>query len=172
MTTYVKIDNLNEETFSKVRELFLYDENNYSQVEVTKHLTKLFDNEFDDNMEWMKKNIGSKWIRIEFDDTEYTSEANLIIESAWSVPTEYIQKVVEYLNKYDKDIVAYGTYEDEGYSPIGAFVYGYEYDDIEDYDEVDSDLIWEDDEYNEKTYNELYSLRDSLYEAYLEVKNE
>jgi hypothetical protein len=68
--------------------------------------------------------------------------------------------------------VAYGTYEDEGYSPVGAFVYGYDYDDIEDYDEVDSERMWEDDDYNEEIYSELYSLRDGLYESYLEVKKE
>jgi hypothetical protein len=81
--------------------------------------------------------------------------------------------VVEVLNRMDKDIVAYGTYEDEGFSPIGAFVYGYDYDDIEDYDEeVDFDEMMNDDEYHEKTYDELYSLRDSLYNSYLEAKKE
>ena len=29
-----------------------------------------------------------------------------------------------------------------------------------------------DDEYHEKTYDELYSLRDSLYNSYLEAKKE
>jgi hypothetical protein len=80
--------------------------------------------------------------------------------------------VVEVLNEVDKNIVAYGTYEDEGYSPVGAFVYGYDYDDIEDYDEVDSNLMWEDDDYNEEVYDGLHSLRDSLYESYCEVINE
>ena len=120
----------------------------------------------------MEQNIGSKWITVEFGDDGYTPEVDVIIESAWSVPTEYIQKVVEVLNQMDKDIVAYGTYEDEGYSPVGAFVYGYDYDDIEDYDDVDSDRVWEDDDYMEEMYDALYEHRDSLYESYLEVIEE
>lgn len=176
MTTYVKIVNLNEETFNKVKELFETEGENSSEVNVINHFIKLFDEEYDETdfteREWMDENIGSKWIRIEFGDVEYTPEVDLILETAWNVPTEYIQKVVEVLNKLDKGIVAYGTYEDEGYSPVGAFVYGYDYDDIEDYDDVDSERMWNDDDYNEEIYSELYSLRDNLYEAYLEVKKE
>jgi hypothetical protein len=177
MTTYVKVCNLNEETFGKVKELFETEGENSSEVKVVEHFNKLFGTEFNNtdnymNREWMDENIGSKWIKIEFGDVEYTPEVDLVIETAWNVPTEYIQKVVEVLNELDKNIVAYGTYEDEGYSPVGAFVYGYDYDDIEDYDEVDSERMWEDDDYNEEIYSELYSLRDGLYESYLEVKKE
>ena len=176
MTTYVKIVNLNEETFNKVKELFETEGENSSIVNLTNHFNGLFDWEYDETdynqREWMIENIGSKWISVEFYGSEYSPEVDLIIESKWSVPTEYIQKVVEFLNKVDKDIVAYGTYEDEGYSPIGAFVFGYDYDDIEDYDEVDGERMWNDDDYNEEIYNGLYSHRDSLYEAYLEVKKE
>ena len=176
MTTYVKIVNLNEETFNKVKELFETEGENSSIVNLTNHFNGLFDWEYDETdynqREWMIENIGSKWISVEFNGSEYSPEVDLIIESKWSVPTEYIQKVVEFLNKTDKDIVAYGTYEDEGYSPIGAFVFGYDYDDIEDYDEVDGERMWNDDDYNEEIYNGLYSHRDSLYEAYLEVKKE
>ena len=32
--------------------------------------------------------------------------------------------------------------------------------------------MMDDDEYNERVYDELYSLRDGLYESYLEVKKE
>lgn len=176
MTTYVKIVNLNEETFNKVKELFETEGENSSIVNLTNHFNGLFDWEYDETdynqREWMIENIGSKWISVEYNGSEYSPEVDLIIESKWSVPTEYIQKVVEFLNKTDKDIVAYGTYEDEGYSPIGAFVFGYDYDDIEDYDEVDGERMWNDDDYNEEIYDGLYSHRDSLYEAYLEVKKE
>ena len=110
MTTYVKIVNLNEETFNKVKELFETEGENSSEVNVINHFTKLFDEEYDETdfteREWMDENIGSKWIRIEFGDVEYTPEVDLILETAWNVPTEYIQKVVEVLNKLDKDIVA------------------------------------------------------------------
>jgi hypothetical protein len=177
MTTYVKIVNLNEETFGKVKEIFETEGENSSDVNVVNHFNKLFGTEFNDTdnymgREWMDENIGSKWITIEFGDVEYTPEVDLTIETAWNVPTEYIQKVVEVLNELDKNIVAYGTYEDEGYSPVGDFVYGYDYDDIEDYDDVDSDRVWEDDDYMEEMYDALYEHRDSLYESYLEVIEE
>ena len=178
MTTFVKVVNLNENTFSKFKELFETPSENSSTVELINHINKLYGTEFNepDNVmdrEWMEQNIGSKWIGIEFDGNEYSSEVDLVIESAWGVPTEYLQKVRDVLTEWDKDISLYGTYEDEGYSPIGAFVYGYDYDDIEDYEEeVDFDEMMNDDEYNENTYDELYSLRDSLYESYLEAKKE
>jgi hypothetical protein len=178
MSTYVKVCNLNEETFSKVKELFQTENENSSLVEVSNHFNKLFGTDFnttDNYMDrsWMDENIGSKWITIEFGDVEYTPEVDLIIESAWNVPTEYIQQVRDVLIELDKDIVLYGTYEDESYSPIGAFVYGYDYDDIEDYDEeVDSKRMWDDDDYNEEIMDELYNHRNSLYEGYLEVKKE
>ena len=76
------------------------------------------------------------------------------------------------MNEFDKDIVAYGTYEDESYSPIGAFVYGFDYDDIEDYDEVDGQRMWDDDDYKDDIMDKLHDHRDSLYEGYLEVKKE
>ena len=164
MTTYVKICNLNSLTFNKVKELF--DTEDGLQVDINNHFNRLFGTEFDDlnheiDRQWMDENIGSKWIRIEFG--EYDLQVDLVIESAWFVPTEYISGLISFLNIYDLDIMAYGTYEDESYSPVGAFVFAYGYDYIEDYDEVDSDLMWED---------ELISFRDSLYESYLQVKNE
>ena len=177
MTTYVKIVNLNEEAFGKVKEIFETVSENSSDVNVVNHFNKLFGTKFNDtnnymDREWTDENIGSKWIKIEFGDVEYTPEVDLIIETAWNVPTEYIQKVVEVLNEVDKNIVAYGTYEDEGYSPVGAFVYGFDYDDSEDYDDFDSERVWGDDDYMEKMYDGLYEHRDLLYEGYLEVIEE
>ena len=69
MTTYVKIVNLNEETFGKVKELFETEGENTSDVKVVEHFNKLFKTEFNNtdnymNREWMDENIGSKWIKI------------------------------------------------------------------------------------------------------------
>jgi hypothetical protein len=177
MTTYVKICNLNEETFIKAKELFETEGKNNADVKVVKHFNKLFGTEFNDtdnfpDRKWMDENIGAKWIRIEFDSVDYSPEVDVHLESAWNVPNEYIQKVVEVLNEFDKNIVAYGTYEDESYSPIGAFVYGFDYDDIEDYDEVDGQRMWDDEDYMYQIMDELHDHRDSMYEGYLEVKKE
>ena len=117
----------------------------------------------------MLENVGTKWLGVECDDLEYHDNMDLVLESSWDVPIQYLQKIVEFIGG---DVVVYGTYEDDGYDPIGAFVYAVGYDDIEDYDEVESDKMFQDDDYMEEIYDGLYELRDSLYEGYLEVKNE
>lgn len=177
MTTYVKVSNLNPETHKKFTEIFSVTEDD-SFVNILDNLTKMFGvnpNESKITREWMIENTGSKSLEIQvFNDSmdgKFSEDINLIINSAWNVPTKYIQKLVEILNAIDKNVVAYGTYEDESYSPVGAFVYGYDYDDIEDYDEFDNEQMFDDD-YLENFYEELYSHRDSLYEGYLEVKKE
>ena len=167
MTTYVKVGNLNEETHKKFVELFEEIDN------LLNHYNKLYGTDFksfeDIDNEWMLENVGTKWLRVECDDLEYHDNMDLVLESSWAIPTQYLQKIVEFIGG---DVVVYGTYEDESYNPIGAFVYAVDYDDIEDYDEVDSDRGWEDDDYMEEMYDGLYELRDSLYEGYCEVMDE
>lgn len=163
MMTYVKVGNLNEETHKKFVELFKNSEDRLF------HINKVYGtdfNHYDDlTRMWMIENVGSKSISIECDNLEYDTQIEFSIESAWSVPTEYLQKLVEVIGG---DVVVYGTYEGETYSPIGAFVYAVDYDDIEDYEEgVHFEDMINDDDYNEKVYGELYSLRDSLYAGYL-----
>lgn len=179
MTTYVKIVNLDTESHKKFKELFSSPENS-SFVDSFENLSKMYGENFNDDnppsRDWMEENVGSKYIGIEtsspVDEGEFSSEESLIIDTAWSVPTEYLQKLVEVLGK---EVAVYGTYEDESYSPMGAFVYADDYDDIEDlYEEDELNMIEmvENDEYLEDIYDQLYSHRDSLYESYLEVKTE
>jgi len=176
MTTYVKIVNLNNQTIKKVLELFSNTEKSY-YVNLNEHLNKVYGENFSEQKEvtriWMDDNVGSKTLDIETNynigDSDYFE---LIITSAWEVPTKYLEKMTSLLNKFDKEIAIYGTYEDESYEPIGAFVYAYDYDDMEDNDEVDSEKMVDDDDYREKIYVSLNELRDSLWESYLEVKKE
>lgn len=173
MTTYVKVKNLNEETIQNFKSLFETENSDSSYVNIVNHLNKVYGTnltEFD--RDWMVENVGSKWLTIEFDGSEITTEVDLIIESAYSVPTEYLQSLVNYLYQENNDVVLYGTYEDESYNPIGAFVFAFDYDDIEDYDDLDPEKMWEDDDYREEIYDQLYEHRDSLYEGYLEVLKE
>lgn len=176
MTTYVKMVNLNEETFNRVKELFETESSDSTYVDVLKHINKLYNTEYSDysdlKSEWMNENVGSKTLSIEFNDLEFSPQINLIIESTWSVPTTYLEKLISVLTEWDKEIAIYGTYEDESYNPIGAFVYAFDYDDIEDYDEVDGERMYDDDDYREEIYDSLHDHRDSLYESYLEVKQE
>jgi hypothetical protein len=167
MTTYVKVSNLNEETHKRFVDLF------EDTDDLLSHFNKIYNAEFKDydeiDREWMLENVGSKWIRIECEDLEYYDDMDLVFETAWSIPIQYLQKMVEFIGG---GAVISGTYEDESYDPIGAFVYAVGYDDSEDYEEIDLDRMLSDDEYLESVYEGLYQLRDSMYEYYLEVMDE
>lgn len=177
MTTYLKIVNLNDETRKKVLDLFSTPENS-SYVNIIENLNKVYGENFTEadgvTREWMDDNVGAKSLEIEtsYDNQPDSDYLEFILTSAWNVPTNYIEKLVSVLNELDEEVAAYGTYEDESYSPIGAFVYAYDYDDMEDYDEVDVDKMNDDDDYREEMYDELYEHRDSLWESYLEVKQD
>ena len=63
--------------------------------------------------------------------------------------------------------------EEESYEPMGAFLYGKLWDDIEDYDdEIDQDKIWEDDFYMETVREEVEQMRVDIEKVYLEDLSE
>jgi hypothetical protein len=184
MTTYVKIINLNEESHNKLVDLFQTQGDTFTDKDLLPHLNKLYGTEFNDSdnfygIDWIRENVGSKWFSVEFGGwstekfTEETKETDLILETAWNVPTKYLEKLTQVLTEINKDIVVYGTYEDESYEPMGAFVYAHDYDDIEDYDEeVEFEDMLDDEEYRYQIMDEVHEHRDAMYEAYLEVKKE
>ena len=175
MTTYVKVVNLNEETFKQIKELFENEGPNGAYVDLFKHVNKIYGTEFDEsNLDrtWMVDNIGVQWFSIEFGHVDYSPEVEFVIESGHNVPTEYLQNLINHLTQWDKDIAMYGLYEEEEYKLIGAYVYGYDWDDVEDYDDYDSTRMWDDDDYRDEIMDELHDHRDSMYESYLEAKKE
>ena len=184
MTTYVKIKNLDEETHKKLVDLYQTDSESFTDKDVLPHFNKLYDREFNDTdnfygIAFMNDNVGSKWLNIEFgcwsteEFKQYSDTVDLVLESAWNVPALYLEKLTEVLTEINKDVVVYGTYEDESWEPMGAFVYAYDYDDIEDYDEeVEFEDMLNDEEYRYEVMNDLREHRDAMYEAYLEVKAE
>ena len=123
--------------------------------------------------EWLGDNVGSKWIYSEYDhddDTEYT---HLVITSPWAVPHGFLKKLSEVLIDIKEDCYILGTYEDESYDPMGAFLYAKDWEDIEDLDEeIDEDKIWEDDFYTEDLREKTSKLQYDIEEAYLEFLNE
>lgn len=174
MTTRFTIKNLNEETFEKLITLMELDQNDKYSVDYIKNINILYEKEFTNEVipdyEFMVENVGAKWITIEGIDKNFSDEVDIRIESAWSVPTGYLEKLAEYLTNLDKNIVLTGTYEDESMEPMGAFVYGHNFDDLEDLEvEIDQDRWWDDDEYRDEIYGDLYELRDSLFDSYLDV---
>lgn len=185
MTTYVKIINLDTESHKKLVDLFQTKGETFDEREdLLPHFNKLYDRNFNntDNfygVPFMMDNVGSKWLRIEFGEwetknfVEETKETSLILESAWNVPTKYLEQLTSVLTEINKEIIVYGTYEDESYEPIGAFVYADDYDDIEDYDDdIEVEEMLNDEEYRYEIMNNLYEHRDMMLESYLEVKKE
>jgi hypothetical protein len=184
MTTYVKIKNLDEETHKKLVDLYETNNESFDVLDILRHFNKLYDRNFNDTdnfygIAFMNDNVGSKWLSIEFgcwsteEFKQYSDTVDLVLESAWNVPTLYLEKLTEVLTEINKDVVVYGTYEDESWEPMGAFVYAYDYDDIEDYDEevLVEDML-QDEDYRYEVMNDLREHRDAMYEAYLEVKAE
>jgi hypothetical protein len=184
MTTYVKIKNLDAESHKKLVDLFQTEGDSFTDKDILPHFNKLYDRNFNDTnnfygIAFMTDNVGSKWLNIEFgcwsteEFKQYSDTVDLILESAWNVPTLYIEQLTSVLTEINKDIIVYGTYEDESWEPMGAFVYAYDYDDIEDYDdEVDVEDMLNDEEYRYQVMKDLYEHRDMLLEAYLQVKQE
>lgn len=177
MTTRVTVKNLNAETFEKLKALMAIDENDKYYVDWVNNINTLYEQTFTaENIptyEFMTESVGAKWITIEGMDQNFSEEVDLLIETAWSFPAEYMEKLAQYLTNFDKNIYLTGTYEDESLEPMGAFVYGHNYDDVEDLDvEIDQDRWWDEDEYRDEIYEELYELRDGLYEGYVETMEE
>jgi hypothetical protein len=184
MTTYVKIKNLDEESHKKLVDLFQTEGDSFTDKDILPHFNKLYDRDFNDTdnfygIAFMNDNVGSKWLNIEFgcwsteEFKQYSDTVDLVLETAWNVPTTYLEHLTEALTEINKDIIVYGTYEDESYEPMGAFVYADDYDDIEDYDDdVEVEDMLNDEEYRYQVMKDLYEHRDMMLEAYLEVKKE
>lgn len=177
MTSRVTVKNLNAETFEKLKALMAIDEKDKYYVDFINNINMLYEKEFTiengPDYEFMTESVGAKWITIENIDQNFFEEVHLLIETAWSFPSEYLEKLAGYLTNFDKNIYLTGTYEDESLEPMGAFVYGHNYDDYEDLDvEIDEDRWWDEDEYRDEIYDELYELRDNLYNGYVETIKE
>ena len=114
--------------------------------------------------------IGPKWLYIEFEEGDLPRDCNIVIRTAWHVPTGFLNTLRNELQKIDEDCYIRGTYEDESYDPSGAFVYGkFDYDDMEDLDEeYDWDEADEDDFYNENWTDACMDLENDVVNAYLE----
>lgn len=177
MQTFVKVKNCNEHILALVKELVLPKS---GDVDVTTIdiINRLYDTDYEwdyelregtwPSKEFMDEFIGSKWISIQ-DDVHDEDSCNFIIETAWSVPIPFLQNLANKLGSFKEDCYLVGTYEDESYSPIGAFVFGKDYDDIEDFDEeVDTDRMWDDDDYRESIFDELNYHKESLESGFIE----
>lgn len=123
--------------------------------------------------QWAVEHLGSKWIHFEYIDHD---QINLI--SAWDFPHKLIEKLTEQLLEICPEIIVLGTFEDETYDPSGGFLYAKDYDEYEEIDDIDHDLLWEDDDYREEVLDTIGALPDEMLRWYnkylteLEEENE
>ena len=182
MSTFVKVRNLNEDSFNRLIELVYPTDGSYNigTVEVVNRMWKtdfsVKENRYPE-YQWVLDNVGAKWIEIECDDEPvFDTDYSFRITSAWHVPDEYLRKLSHELVQIKEDVTISGTYEDESLDPMGSFVFALNYDDIEDLDiEIDFERYWDgedSDEYREEVYNDLYLHEQWMYECYLESLEE
>jgi hypothetical protein len=187
MRTFVNVQSENPKVAERLQEIFKFEKvdgkyephaldiiNNlkgtnyeYSNETTNENWSKEVD--FPSNELWDEL-IGPKWLYVEYDHSDEPQYCNIVLRSAWHVPTGFLETLIKELQKIDEDCYIYGSYEDESYDPCGAFVYGkYEYEDMEDYDEeFDWDAYEEDDFYTENWHDAIYELEQSVKNAYLE----
>lgn len=189
METYVTIKNGDVNVANKLKELFTPKEGEYNSRTI-ELINRLYNKDYtwdinlsrEENEEaentwpeyqWLGDNIGSKWIYSEYDHDDDTEFTHLVLTTAWSVPQGFLKKLSEVLSDIKEDCYIMGTYEDESYDPMGAFLYAKDWDDIEDLDEeIDEDKLWEDDFYTEDLREKTSKLQYDIEEAYLEFLNE
>jgi len=181
MSTYVKVCNGGEKIANRLKELFTPEEGQY-EVNAVEILNRMLGTSYsyNDREDWNREtdwptqeiwdsHIGPKWMFVDYEHDDNPEDCNIMIRSAWYVPSEFLSKLSEQLSIIDEECFICGTYEDESYDPMGAFLYAKDWDDIEDLDEViDYDRIWEDDDYREGLQYSNNDLCDSIIEAYKE----
>ena len=116
------------------------------------NVSKEFDEDGDlkDSYDWYCNNVGAKWCHIEEMQDGYISGY-----SAWRQPHELVINILEfYATKYNTEVSASMTYEDEFRNFMGKQYYGT----VED----DGWIAWEGD-YSETDGTELMEQFDELY---------
>lgn len=187
MRTYVTVKSNEPRVAKRLQEIFKSRRGTYevdaidviNNLEGTSYCYKNEKEDFNLEVDFPPSNlwdsiIGPKWMNVEFDYSELPEDCHIVLSSAWSVPTPFLLRLRDELQLIDVDCYLKGTYEDESFDPSGAFIVGkYDYDDMEDTDEVyDWDEAGEDDFYNENWYNELNEMATNLEIAYIEYLKE
>lgn len=175
MTSFVEVKNTNKEVNDYILQFCDIDEESKYYNTTIRELdlvNDLYDTEFTEDdgwtAEWGREHLGSKWIRFDYITID-DDGIEMNIESAWSVPQEFFEKLALKLGSIHRDCYLLGSYEDESYEPMGAFVYDLYYDDIEDLEEeIDYERIWEEDDYLESIHDMVYELKQDIERAYLD----
>ena len=182
MRTFVTVKSEDPKVATRLQEIFKPQEGEYeaTALDVINNI-KGTNYTFNDRDDWdrevdfpsndlWEQMIGPKWMYVDYDHSDEPEFCNIVLRSAWSVPTGFLDTLRNELQKIDPECHIVGNYEDESYDPCGAFVYGkFDYDDMEDYDEeYDWDEAEEDDFYTEKWHDEIYQLERDVETAYID----
>jgi len=182
MRTFVTVKSEDPKVATRLQEIFKPQEGEYeaTALDVINNI-KGTNYTFNDRDDWdrevdfpsndlWEQMIGPKWMYVDYDHSDEPEFCNIVLRSAWSVPTGFLDTLRNELQKIDPECHIVGNYEDESYDPCGAFVYGkFDYDDMEDYDEeYDWDEAMEDDFYTENWHDQIYQLEQDVAGAYLE----
>lgn len=176
METYVKVRGLKQEGIDYLNELLTPPDGEY-EVHTTILAERMYDVSDEQlTRDWAIEKFGAKWLYV---DGHYIDgeEAEFNITSAWAVPTEFLAELVWRLNQKQggTGVVINGKYIDESYDPCGVFCFAHQYDDVEDIfgsDDLDTDRLWEDEEYENNFHERLNAEVESMYEAYVEYLEE
>jgi hypothetical protein len=186
MSTFVQIKNSNKEVSKKLTEIFTPEEGEYdvNAIELinrmygTNYCYQADKEDWDQELDWPSSDewgdmIGPKWAYADDFYMDDDGESGFFtLRSAWSVPQPLLEGLAKIITEIKEDCYLIGNYEDEGYEPVGAFLYAKDWDDIEDLDHAyDPQDLWEDDELRDKMWDENSELQsdiESAYEEYLE----
>ena len=153
---YVQFHQINDEARTKLKEMFGRIREDaphkwFSDIFVEGDLTY----EETEKYEWTTANIGPKWCYFE-DRVTDENDVYFTGESAWSAPTEGLQKLLGILVEYDPKIITSICYEDEGPNFFGVEIYDGEemYDGCEySYEAIIKLVIEDSEQLTEDSYN-------------------
>jgi hypothetical protein len=113
---------------------------------------------------WFTDNVGAKWCYHE-DFYNDDSTAEITLTSAWYYPNTLMENLFKICAEIDEDCLITGTFEDESYTPVGAFAinkYGFEEDEENDLEYPDEDAYLDDE--GEVDYDKYDEAMEDLYE--------
>lgn len=119
--------------------------------------------------EWSLDNLGSKWNYLYdiIDNNQFS------MESAWYPPQDFFSHLFKLMYDIDPEVSIEVLYEDEGYDPIGAFVYTkdsegnlvYAHDSDDEMEDPTLEMDWDDEGYEDAQMEFM----DSIYERQQEM---
>tara|TARA_Y100000389_G_C17231254_1_gene398275 strand:+ start:124 stop:753 length:630 start_codon:yes stop_codon:yes gene_type:complete len=142
-----------------------YDYEDYAEIEKQPFMDNV-DKSFDkddyllDSYDWYCREVGAKWCHI-----EEVHDCYITGYSAWRQPVELVLNILEYFaNKYDDNVSATMTYEDEFRNFLGK--QHFDTEKYDDWDSVEGEIHETDGEELIELFNEMYPSIDTTVEDF------